>query len=287
MSYSPIIIMNIHQGFLAILRHMSDTEALMSELKMQVTTMIEFLPANIEASLMEAYSREEFPALLEEHKVDVQDCWYVFVDTMRRTPGRFRENWVPTVDECVRARARTTGFSKTELTIDGHDFVIYDVGGQRSERRKWLKMFEDIPACIFVCAISEYDSTLFEDHSKNCLEESLELWEECINSMWLEHATILLFLNKYDLFKKKFLEDKIPLNASGLFPDAANVANNNAEEALAWFKAKFLSKLPAHSQQRVNVFVLTATDSDDVRSVFNECRGLIANSGTATMLPLL
>lgn len=40
---------------------------------------------------------------------------------------------------------------------------IYDVGGQRSERKKWIHCFEEVHAIIFIVAISEFDQVLLED----------------------------------------------------------------------------------------------------------------------------
>lgn len=40
---------------------------------------------------------------------------------------------------------------------------MFDVGGQRSERKKWIHCFEGVTAIIFIVAMSEYDLTLVED----------------------------------------------------------------------------------------------------------------------------
>lgn len=42
-------------------------------------------------------------------------------------------------------------------------FRMFDVGGQRSERKKWIHCFEGVTAIIFIVAMSEYDLTLAED----------------------------------------------------------------------------------------------------------------------------
>jgi hypothetical protein len=39
------------------------------------------------------------------------------------------------------------------------------VGGQRSERKKWIHCFEDVTAIIFCVAMSEYDQVLHEDET--------------------------------------------------------------------------------------------------------------------------
>lgn len=53
----------------------------------------------------------------------------------------------------------------------GTDFVVtvcvgnrmFDVGGQRSERKKWIHCFEGVTCIIFCGALSAYDMVLVED----------------------------------------------------------------------------------------------------------------------------
>ena len=40
---------------------------------------------------------------------------------------------------------------------------MFDVGGQRSERKKWIHCFEGVTAIIFCVALSGYDLVLAED----------------------------------------------------------------------------------------------------------------------------
>ena len=46
---------------------------------------------------------------------------------------------------------------------------MFDVGGQRSERRKWIQCFDDVRSVLFVAALSGYDMTLLEDPSVVCI----------------------------------------------------------------------------------------------------------------------
>ena len=54
---------------------------------------------------------------------------------------------------------------------------MYDVGGQRSERKKWIHCFENVTSIIFLVALSEYDQILFESDNEVCCTEL-----SCINS---------------------------------------------------------------------------------------------------------
>lgn len=43
---------------------------------------------------------------------------------------------------------------------------MVDVGGQRSERRKWIHCFEKVTSIMFLVALSEYDQALVESGSE-------------------------------------------------------------------------------------------------------------------------
>lgn len=88
---------------------------------------------------------------------------------------------------------------------------MLDVGGQRSERRKWIHCFDCVTAVLFCASLSEYDQKLREDDSQNRMKESLLLFDEICNSPWFRDTSFILFLNKTDLFREKI--QRIPITS--------------------------------------------------------------------------
>ncbi len=71
------------------------------------------------------------------------------------------------------------------------------------DSKKWIHCFENVTAVIFVAAMNEYDQFLFEDNTTNRITESLNLFSEICNSRWFRNKSMILFLNKDDLFREK------------------------------------------------------------------------------------
>lgn len=63
---------------------------------------------------------------------------------------------------------------------------MFDVGGQRDERRKWIQCFNDVTAIIFVTACSSYNMVLREDPTQNRLRESLDLFKSIWNNRYVK-----------------------------------------------------------------------------------------------------
>ncbi|CAG8440689.1 14564_t:CDS:2 [Cetraspora pellucida] len=112
-------------------------------------------------------------------------------------------DYFPTNQDVLRSRVKTTGITETTFFIGELTYRMFDVGGQRSERKKWIHCFENVTAIVFLVAISEYDQLLLEDETVNRMQEALTLFDSICNSRWFVKTSIILFLNKIDRFQEK------------------------------------------------------------------------------------
>jgi guanine nucleotide-binding protein subunit alpha len=127
----------------------------------------------------------------------------------------FAPNYLPTEEDIVRARARTVGLTETSFKLGNRTLLVVDVGGQRSERRKWIHCFQDVTAIIFLVSLSGYDQCLAEDKDANQMQDAMTIWDTVTGNPFFKHTAFMLFLNKMDLFEEKVQTVSI----RGTFPD--------------------------------------------------------------------
>ncbi|KAG8085204.1 hypothetical protein GUJ93_ZPchr0010g7920 [Zizania palustris] len=208
--------------------------------------------------------------------LQLPDCAEYFMENLDRLA---EADYAPTKEDVLHARVRTNGVVQIQFSPVGESkrggevYRLYDVGGQRNERRKWIHLFEGVNAVIFCAAISEYDQMLFEDETKNRMMETKELFDWVLKQRCFEKTSFMLFLNKFDIFERKI--QKVPLTVCEWFKDYKPIApgKQEVEHAYEFVKKKFeelyfQSSKPDRVDRVFKIYRTTALDQKLVKKTF-------------------
>ncbi|PSN69686.1 G-alpha-domain-containing protein [Corynespora cassiicola Philippines] len=172
------------------------------------------------------------------------------------------QDFIPTDQDIMHARVRTTGLHKYPISVGDHTTYIVDVGGERSERKKWRNVFDKVTNVIFLASMSCYNENLYEDHHTNRMQETLMLFESISNSRWFDHSKISLCFTMMDLFSKK-IESGWP-DIKKYFSDYEG-DSMDSEAVKQYITNQFLSLAPR--THGIELFYINATDQEDVKGV--------------------
>ena len=173
-------------------------------------------------------------------------------------------SYTPNEQDVLHSRVPTTGIVETSFKSGGITYHLFDVGGQRSERRKWLHCFDDVKAVLFVASLNEYNMTLIEDGTTNRMEESLNLFQAICYNKFFDTASMILFLNKVDLFTEKINNTTQHLQ---LFLPKYTGPDHDVPAAQQFILDQFLN-CKSHKDRLVYSHYTTATDTNNIRIVF-------------------
>jgi guanine nucleotide-binding protein subunit alpha len=209
-SYKEIIFSNTVQSMRAILEALNTLEIQLNPANDARRSIIVSLPVQIEADTLPRDVADAVRGLWQDPGVQeavhrarefqLNDSATYYFNALDRMAA---PNYTPTDQDILRSRVKTTGITETTFLVGELTYRLFDVGGQRSERKKWIHCFENVTALVFLVALSEYDQMLYEDESVNRMQEALTLFDSICNSRWFIKTSIILFLNKIDLFADK------------------------------------------------------------------------------------
>ncbi|CAC5408086.1 G protein alpha q subunit,Guanine nucleotide-binding protein subunit alpha-11,Guanine nucleotide-binding protein G(q) subunit alpha [Mytilus coruscus] len=128
-------------------------------------------------------------------------------------------NYLPSLLDILHSTVHFHGIAEYLYHIGDLLLRIIDIRGPRTERRKWIHYFENIPALMFIAALSDYDQ--IEIYNTNRMDLAKTLFETCINNQWSKTCGIMLLLNKKDVLEEKILVS----NLVDYFPEFKDTEN--------------------------------------------------------------
>ncbi|KZW01861.1 G protein alpha-subunit [Exidia glandulosa HHB12029] len=275
-AYKEIIFSNTIQSMRAILDAMPQLDIQLAPANEGRRNIVMALPGQVEGDSLprevvdairglwrDPGVREAVRRSREYQLNDSATYYFNSIDRMS-APG-----YLPTDQDILRSRVKTTGITETTFKVGELTYRLFDVGGQRSERKKWIHCFENVTALVFLVSLSEYDQMLYEDESVNRMQEALTLFDSICNSRWFVKTSIILFLNKIDLFA-----EKLPHSPLGdYFPDYTG--GDNYDAACDYLLHRFVSLNQSAASKQIYAHYTCATDTQQIKFVLSAIQDIL------------
>ncbi|KAJ1505803.1 hypothetical protein HMI54_015488 [Coelomomyces lativittatus] len=178
-----------------------------------------------------------------------------------------QQDFEPNEEDMVMARVMTTGILQTQIPLPPFKLTLVDVGGQRTERRKWIHCFDNVSGIIFLCNLAGYNTVLFEDPTENRMVDALTLFHQVIKNPVFSNTPCYLVFNKKDLFEKKIRSD--PISKCPCFKSFTDSCED-VLPVLKYVEQVFKADLDPKEQQRVVVYYIAARFKRDVKHCWDE-----------------
>ncbi|CAL8264451.1 guanine nucleotide-binding protein subunit alpha-13 [Gadus morhua] len=227
-----------------------------------------------DAAIQQAYDRRREFQLGESVKY--------FLDNLEKLG---KSDYLPSQQDILLARKPTKGIHEYDFEIKNVPFKMVDVGGQRSERRRWFECFDSVTSILFLVSSSEYDQVLMEDRQTNRLSESLNIFETIVNNRVFSNVSIILFLNKFDLLERKVAAR---VSIRDYFPEFSGDPGSLADVQrflVDCFRGKRREQPPAQQAQKpLYHHFTTAINTENIRLVFRDVKDTILHDNLKQLM---
>ncbi|XP_062874547.1 guanine nucleotide-binding protein subunit alpha-13b [Trichomycterus rosablanca] len=188
-------------------------------------------------------------------------------------------DYLPSQQDILLARRPTKGIHEYDFEIKNVPFKVVDVGGQRSERRRWFECFDSVTSILFLVSSSEFDQVLMEDRQTNRLTESLNIFGTIANNRVFGNVSIILFLNKTDL-----LEEKVKLVSIRDFFPGFEGDPHRLEDVQGFLVARFREQRREQQHKPLYHHFTTAINTENVRLVFRDVKDTILHDNLKQLM---
>ncbi|XP_029560020.1 guanine nucleotide-binding protein subunit alpha-13 [Salmo trutta] len=246
--------------------------AMMANGQVEMSVFLKYLPSIqvlwADSGIQQAYDRRREFQLGESVKY--------FLDNVEMLG---EQSYIPSQQDILLARKPTKGIHEYDFEIKSVPFKMVDVGGQRSERRRWFECFDSVTSILFLVSSSEYDQVLMEDRQTNRLRESLNIFETIVNNRVFLAVSIILFLNKTDLLEEKVTN----ISLKKYFPEYTG-PDHSLPDVQKFLVDCFRGKRRDATQKPLYHHFTTAINTENIRLVFRDVKDTILHENLKQLM---
>ncbi|KAJ7197374.1 heterotrimeric G protein alpha subunit B [Mycena pura] len=179
-------------------------------------------------------------------------------------------DYLPTDQDILRSRVKTTAITETIFEHGELTYKLFDVSHMQSDRRKWLRCFDNVEAILFLASLSGYDQMDEDECTESTrLREALTFFDSICNSSWFANTNIILLLNDADVFAEKL--PRSPL--VDYFPDYTG--GDNYDAACDYILHRFVSRNQSAANKQIFAHYTYMSDPQQLNFVFNAMRDIL------------
>lgn len=191
------------------------------------------------------------------------------------------QEYTPTNQDILYSRKATKGIHEFTIQINGNiPFRFTDVGGQRSQRQKWMQCFDKVTSVIFITSTSEFDQVIQEDRKTNRVEESRKIFDTVVNYPVFEQVSFIIFFNKMDLLAEKIKNS--PHSFSDYNPEFSGDPRN-LEDVKRYMLGSMVSVRQKNKKPLFHHFT-TAVNTENITVVFSSVKDTILHKNLETLM---
>ena len=214
--------------------------------------------------------------MYSELNFSISNCIEYYVQEFARLTA---DCYTPTEEDYVKFVQKTTGVVRRQYKYNDIPFVLLDVGGNRSERKKWPAVLKSCHALCYVISLAEFDEYCWEDPKTNRFKESMVTFQELLNGEHIKNKDLFVIFTNVDRFKQKIMkENRLALLRNAMMPFSISVdvcSDNQIDELIQNIVDRYLEM---DRERRVTKhFVINALDRQEAQSQMSEILDAILN----------
>eukprot|EP01084_Bolivina_argentea_P262813 444595_1 len=196
------------------------------------------------------------------------------------------EDYLPTDQDVLITYYPTSmiNIRQRKLRVGNEAIQVTDRSGRRGERKKWVHCYDSVSVVIFVASLSHYNEHLWEDtlhrwwfeDKANCMDDSIELFQKIVNLEALKDATMILLLNKKDLFEEKI--KSIPITVCNSLMEFEG-DTTDYDETMAYIKQQYESQNLNPKKRQVYTYIVCAINQSTIAHVLDQIPHFIKGNG--------